>query len=168
MKHLYAPWREAYFKDEKVKNSCVFCTCAQEKELDDELGVFLRLKHCFGVMNKYPYTTGHVMIIPYLHEKNIEELPEPVWLEMSRALRALIPIIKEVLRVPAVNIGMNLGEAAGAGIAAHCHYHIVPRKGNDSNFITTIAHTRVIVKQTFDICLLLREACKDFKLDKRA
>lgn len=165
MDYLYAPWREAYFKDKKQNKGCVFCDCVPQNGKDEDLGVFLRLKHCFGVMNKYPYATGHVMLIPYQHEQNIEDLPAHVWSELSLAIRALIPIIKNELNVQAVNIGMNLGQEAGAGIAAHCHYHIIPRRANDSNFISSIANIRVIVHDSAAICKRLKLACMKASFD---
>lgn len=164
MKYLYAPWREAYFKEKKLGNDCVFCHCVQNKDEDEALGVFLRLKYCFGVMNKYPYATGHVMLIPYLHIQDIEDLPAKVWVELSLAIRGLIPILKSELGVNAVNIGMNLGVEAGAGIAPHCHYHLIPRRANDSNFITTVANTRVIVSEQGKICKRLLKACENFSV----
>ncbi|MCH5336070.1 MAG: HIT domain-containing protein [Campylobacter sp.] len=141
MQHLYAPWREEYLKQEK--SVCPFCDCANKLKSDEELGVIFRAKHCFGVMNLYPYTPGHFMIIPYIHEENIENLSDETWQEMSYFVREAVKILKTHLKAKGVNIGMNLGKEAGAGIAPHCHYHLVPRWAGDTNFITTIAQTRV-------------------------
>lgn len=162
MNYLYAPWREKYFSEKKGAKSCVFCDCAQNP--CEDLGVFIKLKHCFGVMNKYPYASGHVMVIPYAHVQNIEDLDPKVWLEMSKLVRDLVPILKRLLSVDALNIGMNLGKNAGAGIAAHCHYHLVPRRPNDSNFITTISDTRVVVSNMAKLCKQLARECEKLEI----
>ncbi|KAA6226436.1 MULTISPECIES: HIT family protein [unclassified Campylobacter] len=141
MQHLYAPWREIYFT--KKEEGCPFCKCVENEEKDHEFGILFRAKFCFGVMNKYPYSPGHFMIIPYKHEENIENLDEKTWQEMSFFVRIGVKILKDSIKAKGVNIGMNLGNMAGAGIAPHCHYHLVPRYNGDTNFITTIAKTRV-------------------------
>ena len=110
---------------------------------DDRNGVLFRAQHCFGVMNLYPYSPGAFMVIPYEHVDNIECLSDDAWAEMSRYVRAGVGILKRTLGANGVNIGMNLGAAAGAGIAEHVHYHLVPRWQRDTNFITTIANVRV-------------------------
>ncbi len=142
MEHLYAPWRSAYFTQDI--QGCVFCHITKATKEDDELGVLFRDSHCFGVMNRYPYTPGHFMVIPYTHSDSIETLEPQVWEQMSRHVRDGVRMLKEVLHVKGVNIGMNLGVCAGAGIAEHVHYHLVPRWQRDTNFITTIANTRVM------------------------
>lgn len=157
MKVLYAPWRSKYFN--LKQDGCVFCAIAkQDKADDDKNGVIWRGKHCFGVMNLYPYSPGHFMIIPYTHEDAIENLSEECWQEMSSAVRRGVVILKQVLKAQGVNIGMNLGKAAGAGIAQHVHYHLVPRWSGDTNFITTIGKTRVAGSDLEQIYPQLKEA----------
>ena len=141
MQHLCAPWRSEYFSAKK--DSCVFCEVINSKGDDEKNGVLFRAKHCFGIMNLYPYSPGHFMIIPNHHTDNIEELDEQTWFEMSKFVRLGVEILKRELHAQGVNIGMNLGKAAGAGIAEHVHYHLVPRWSGDTNFITTIADVRV-------------------------
>ena len=141
MKYLYAPWRQKYF--ENKKQDCVFCSQIKNADKDLENKVLFRAKHCYGVMNLYPYSPGHFMILPLKHEENIENLDRQTWQEMSDFVRLGVRILKEHLKAGGVNIGMNLGSEAGAGIAQHCHYHLVPRWAGDTNFITTIAQTRV-------------------------
>ena len=140
MQHLCAPWRSEYFSAKK--DSCVFCDVINSDE-DDKNGVLFRAKHCFGIMNLYPYSPGHFMIIPNQHTDKIEELDEQTWFEMSKFVRLGVEILKKELYANGVNIGMNLGKAAGAGIAEHVHYHLVPRWSGDTNFITTISDVRV-------------------------
>jgi len=140
MEHLYAPWRDEYVTN-PIKG-CPFCHICENKN-DDELHVIKRFENCFLVMNKYPYTPGHFMIIPNLHVDAIEKLETKVWLEMSELVQSSVSLLKEEFGAHGVNIGMNLGECGGAGIAEHVHYHIVPRWQRDTNFITAIGDTRV-------------------------
>lgn len=125
------------------KNSSVLSENSSQTQKDSELGVIFRAKSCFGIMNLYPYSPGHFMVVPYAHEEQISSLPLVVWQEMSFFVREGVGILQKALGAKGVNVGMNLGAPAGAGIAAHCHYHLVPRWAGDTNFITTIAHTRV-------------------------
>lgn len=141
MKHLCAPWRSEYFS-QKV-NGCVFCGIVNDTDNDEQNGVLFRGKNCFGVMNRFPYTPGHFMVIPFHHTDKIENLSDEIWFEMSYFVRFGVQILKRELNATGVNIGMNLGQAAGAGIAEHVHYHLVPRWERDTNFITTIADVRV-------------------------
>ncbi|EFV10597.1 Hit family protein, partial [Campylobacter jejuni subsp. jejuni 327] len=121
-----------------------FCDCANKIKSDEDLGVIFRAKHCFGVMNRYPYSVGHFMVIPYVHEEHIENLSDEIWQEMSHFVRLGVKILKEQIHANGVNIGMNLSKDAGAGIAPHCHYSSKCHAGQgDTNFITTIGETRV-------------------------
>lgn len=139
---LYAPWRNEYIAGAKVEG-CVFCNISENPELDEEHHVLYRDEHCFMVMNRYPYTPGHFMIIPHHHTDALEILDPEVWLHMTALAQRGVRMLKESLGARGVNIGMNLGRAGGAGIAEHIHLHLVPRWERDTNFITSIAHTRV-------------------------
>ena len=139
---LYAPWRSEYITGEKI-DGCVFCHISSHHKDDENLHVLYRDEHCFVVMNRYPYTPGHFMIIPHHHTDALEELDSEVWLHMSVLAQKSVRLLKESFNAQGVNIGMNLGSAAGAGIADHIHMHIVPRWRGDTNFITTIGNTRV-------------------------
>ncbi|MBU0720507.1 HIT domain-containing protein [bacterium] len=139
---LYAPWRDEYVTNKKIQG-CVFCHVSSHASEDEGLHVLYRDEHCFMVMNKYPYTPGHFMIIPHAHTDKLEELDPKVWLHMSALAQKGVRLLKEGVRAQGVNIGMNLGKAGGAGIAEHIHMHLVPRWERDTNFITAIAQTRV-------------------------
>ena len=139
---LYAPWRDEYVAGKKIEG-CVFCHISQETTEDDALHVLYRDEHCFMVMNKYPYTPGHFMIIPHVHTDKLEELNPDTWLRMSMLAQRGVRLLKEGFGAHGVNIGMNLGKAGGAGIAEHIHMHLVPRFNRDTNFMTSIANTRV-------------------------
>ena len=141
MEHLYAPWRYDYVSEEKIEG-CVFCHIS--KNIDDEkMQVLFSDEYCFVVMNKFPYSPVHMMVIPYFHTSNIEELEDDVWIQISKRVRQGVKLLKEVMPCEGVNIGMNLGKAAGAGIEQHVHYHMLPRWLGDTNFISSIAGTRV-------------------------
>ncbi|MCD6259294.1 MAG: HIT domain-containing protein [Helicobacteraceae bacterium] len=139
---LYAPWRTEYVSN-KIIEGCVFCHISTHAQDDAALHVLYRNEHCFMVMNKYPYTPGHFMIIPHKHTDKLEELDPEVWLHMSALAQKGVRLLKEGMKSHGVNIGMNLGSAGGAGIAEHIHMHLVPRWERDTNFITSIAHNRV-------------------------
>jgi len=142
MEHLYAPWRTEYIAGEKIEG-CVFCHISKHSEMDEKSQVLFRDEHCFVVMNKYPYTPGHFMIIPHFHTDSLEKLDPKVWMRMSELAQKGVAMLKDGFGAEGVNLGMNLGSTAGAGIAEHIHLHLVPRFSRDTNFITTIAETRV-------------------------
>ena len=140
---LYAPWRDEYIKHKKIEG-CIFCHISKHIEDDaQELGILYHNEYCFIVMNRYPYTPGHFMIIPHKHTDSLEELELQAWLNITTLAQKCVKLLKEGFNAEGVNIGMNLGKAAGAGIAEHIHLHLVPRWQRDTNFITTISHTRV-------------------------
>ncbi len=139
---LYAPWRTEYITGERIEG-CVFCHVSENAAADESLHVLHRDAHCFVVMNKYPYTPGHFMIIPHLHTDALEALPVETWLHMSALAQQGVRLLKEHFGAHGVNIGMNLGRAGGAGIAEHIHLHLVPRWERDTNFITAIGETRI-------------------------
>jgi ATP adenylyltransferase len=139
---LYAPWRDQYVAGQK-REICVFCDISENPENDIENGVLYRDEICFVVMNRFPYTPGHFMIIPHQHTNRLEDLPPENWLHISGLAQKGVSLLKENLRATGVNLGMNLGESAGAGIAEHIHLHLVPRFDRDTNFITTIGDSRV-------------------------
>ena len=145
MERLYAPWRTGYItRNNKKIDGCVFCHIANSKaDEDEELGVLYRDDDFFIVMNKYPYSPGHFMIIPNIHEENLEDLDSELFCKMSLFAQKGVKLLKDILNAQGVNIGFNLHKAAGAGIEEHIHMHLIPRWLGDTNFITTIGNTRV-------------------------
>lgn len=139
---LYAPWRKEYVGAPKIQG-CVFCHISTHEKEDTDLHVLYRDEYCFIVMNKYPYTPGHFMIIPHVHTDKLEDLDSKIWIHMSSLAQKGVALLKDALHAQGVNIGMNLGKAGGAGIAEHIHLHLVPRWEGDTNFSTSIAQTRV-------------------------
>lgn len=158
MEHLYAPWRYSYVSEEKIKD-CVFCHILKNKD-DEKYQVVFSDELCFVVMNKFPYSPGHIMVVPNFHTSNIEDLEDIVWQRVSKRVQEAVRLLKDIMPCEGVNIGMNLGRAAGAGIEQHVHYHLVPRWIGDTNFITTIAQTRVYPANFSDIFKKLKDKSK--------
>ncbi|MBN1828283.1 MAG: HIT domain-containing protein [Deltaproteobacteria bacterium] len=139
MDHLFAPDRMKYITEKKGEQ-CIFCpNSGREEDL-----VLYDGKYCFVILNKFPYTSGHVMIVPYRHICTPEDMQLEEWLEMVRLTVRSVEVIKEVYKPGGFNIGMNVGKAAGAGIDCHLHMHIVPRWPGDTNFSTVIGGVRII------------------------
>lgn len=159
MQRVYAPWRTEYLTNQTKKiDGCVFCHIAACKEDEyEELGVLYKGEDFFIVMNKYPYTPGHFMIIPNMHTANLEDLPPDTFKNIAQYSQKGVKMLKEVLNAQGVNLGMNLGSAAGAGIKEHIHMHLVPRYQGDTNFITTIGDTRVYGTNIDKLYTKLRE-----------
>ena len=143
MESIYAPWREYYVSNIKEIEGCVFCHISGTNDDDENLGILYKDEHCFVVMNKYPYAPGHFMVIPHNHIENLEDLNPDIWLHMNKIAYNGVKLIKDVVNAQGVNIGINLGVAAGAGIAEHLHLHLVPRWNRDTNFMTSIASNRI-------------------------
>ncbi len=158
---LYAPWRDDYVTQEKI-DGCVFCHISKHIDDDEKLHVLHRDEFCFVVMNKYPYTPGHFMIIPHQHTDSLEELPTDVWLHISLLAQKCVKLLKDGFKAHGVNIGMNLGKAGGAGISEHIHLHLVPRWSGDTNFMTTVANSRVHSSDFEKIYTNIKELFKQY------
>ena len=157
MEYLWSPWRMEYIENHGGEEGCVFCLVQQQEDSPENLVVF-RGKRVFVVLNRYPYTTGHLMVIPTCHESDLTALEAVVREEIMELTSQAIRVLREVYHPQAFNVGMNLGAAAGAGIAAHLHMHIVPRWTGDTNFMSTIAQTRVLPEALEDTYRRVREA----------
>ena len=142
MKYLSAPWRWEFIANLKKDNGCVFCQ-ALAKEDHDSLICF-RGNKFFIILNKYPYSTGHLMIAPNMHVASPEEMSAADLLEMWQLTSRSLSILKKNFHPDGFNIGMNIGKAAGAGVKDHFHQHIVPRWQGDANFMAIIGNTRVL------------------------
>ena len=143
MDHLFAPWRFAYISNADSGTDCLLCGLARSRD-DKKALIVHRGRYCFVVLNAYPYTSGHVMIVPYEHIDQLQQLAAPAAEEMMELMQKLEGILRLLYRPDGLNVGMNLGKAAGAGIAGHIHMHVVPRWIADANFISVIGETRVI------------------------
>jgi ATP adenylyltransferase len=136
---------------------CIFCDKPQQSN-DRENLIVHRGSHCFVIMNKYPYNNGHLMIVPYHHEAQIENLTAAENQEMMALLQDSAAALKKVMSPHGFNIGMNVGKTAGAGIDAHLHFHLVPRWDGDTNFMPVVGHTKVISEGLWETWEKLREA----------
>lgn len=142
MKQVWAPWRIDYILSPKGEE-CVFCTIQKEANDEDNL-VLYRGKFVYIVMNKYPYNTGHLLVVPYRHVHDVLDITPEESQEMWELQNLCVTIVRIALDAQGCNIGINLGSVAGAGIADHLHLHIVPRWANDSSFLPVLADVRVI------------------------
>jgi ATP adenylyltransferase len=145
MKALWAPWRMEYIQDAKENQTqeCIFCTKPKQKQNQQNLIVY-ESEHCFVMLNKFPYNNGHLMVIPYIHESDPTALTDSVFLDIQHTLNKTILAVRQTMEPHGLNIGMNLGRTAGAGIEDHLHWHLVPRWNGDTNFMPVIADTKVI------------------------
>lgn len=139
MQRLWAPWRIGYIKEQKP-SGCVFC---QEGE-DRELLILQRTPHCRVLLNRYPYCNGHLLVATRRHTVDLDGLTDPEMLDLFRSVALCRRVLEASMQPDGFNIGVNLGKVAGAGVDDHLHFHVVPRWSGDSNFIATIAETRVL------------------------
>ena len=159
LEHLWAGWRGEYVATVDTSSSaCVFCGILESGAADEDTFVLRRDDHVFSIMNLYPYTSGHLMVMPLRHVGDLEALTDDerdeLWSTVTRAVVA----VKSVYSPDGVNVGVNLGRAAGAGVPGHLHVHVVPRWSADSNFMTAVADTRVLPESLRDSAAKLREA----------
>jgi ATP adenylyltransferase len=142
MERLWAPWRSAYVTSSTDPDpDCIFCHTSQPGR--DELVLF-RGQVCYVILNLYPYTNGHLMVVPNRHAANLATLSADEQAELMRLTRRAEIAITEAYVPQGINVGINLGKAAGAGVPGHLHVHLVPRWSGDTNFMTAIAETRVL------------------------
>jgi ATP adenylyltransferase len=140
---VWSPWRRAYVTSGAKEPGCVLCRALDSP--DDPRSLVVQVaEHNFVVMNLYPYNAGHVMIAPRRHLGSLAETREEELAEMMALARRLEAVLTQVYTPDGINVGMNLGKAAGAGVADHIHLHMVPRWVGDTNFMTTVGGTRVI------------------------
>jgi ATP adenylyltransferase len=140
--YLWTPWRYQYVTKGELPSECVFCAAAGG---DDRANLVVhRASHNFVILNRFPYTNGHVMVVPFQHVSTLQDLAEEALIEMIRLTRECEEHLRATYRPDGLNIGMNLGRSAGAGIADHVHMHVLPRWFGDTNFMTVTGETRVL------------------------
>jgi ATP adenylyltransferase len=146
LQRLWSPWRSKYIASgvDSQAPECVFCRIAASPDQDETNFVLHRAEHAFVVLNLYPYITGHLMIVPYLHTSELDVVAKEITDEMMDLTKRAQTALREVYSPSGFNMGMNLGSAAGAGIADHLHIHFLPRWTGDTNFMTTVGESRVI------------------------
>jgi ATP adenylyltransferase len=144
MDYLWSPWRYQYVSGSRSRPGCIFCEFAKSPENDRENLVVYRGALNLIVLNRFPYSSGHIMIAPYEHVDTLEAASPDTAQEMILLTRDAQRRLRDIYRPSGFNIGMNIGESAGAGIAGHIHMHLLPRWSGDTSFITTVAETRVL------------------------
>jgi len=146
MDFLFTPWRYAFVTSAHAASSCLFCELPKAGN-DEKALIVYRDNHCFVILNAYPYTSGHVMVVPYQHVDQLQLLSAEAAQEMMELTRRLEGILRDLYHPEGLNLGMNLGKAAGAGIAGHIHMHVLPRWTADANFISVIGETRILPEE---------------------
>ncbi|OFV96673.1 MAG: HIT family hydrolase [Acidobacteria bacterium RIFCSPLOWO2_02_FULL_61_28] len=149
MDYLWSPWRYQYVTQAAAPQGCIFCVKKQEQDDERNLVLYRGLNN-FVLLNLFPYTTGHLMIAPYAHVGQLAEADDATWTEMTALTRKAEQALQRAYTPDGINLGMNLGKSAGAGIADHIHMHVLPRWYADSNFISVIGETRVLPEALAD------------------
>lgn len=191
MDHLWTPWRYAYVTaaDGQARSGvpaalaawpgdlgCVFCNLVasidyaiangtEAERAEAAGGLILRAKHCFICLNAFPYTSGHVMVMPYAHLDRLAALPVEAAHELAELAQRTEQALERVYKPHGFNFGMNVGQSAGAGVAGHIHLHAMPRWTGDTNFMTTVAETRVLPEDLETTWKRMREAFRQLDAD---
>lgn len=143
MDHLWAPWRMVYLRgDEPLPDDCLFCVKPQEK--DTEAHIVHRGRLCYVILNRYPYSNGHLMVVPYAHVPSLEHLDTETLAELMALTQLSLRVLRAAYEPQGFNVGVNIGGAAGAGVAEHVHLHVVPRWDGDTNYMTIVGRTRIM------------------------
>ena len=156
MEKIWAPWRKQYINLKKIKK-CIFCEKPKQKR--DKLNYILkRSKHCFSLLNIYPYNNGHIMVAPYRHISELDKLNKEELLDLMFLTVESKKLIDKVLKPQGYNIGANIGRISGAGFAKHFHIHIVPRWSGDTNFMPVFSNSKVISESLDSLYARLKKA----------
>ena len=161
MENLWAPWRIDYILSKKPAG-CIFCDKPAENKDDDNL-ILLRGKHHFIIMNAFPYNNGHMMVVPYRHTSTLSGWSAEEKQEMMELADLGVELLKRTMRPDGFNLGINMGLVAGAGVADHIHFHIVPRWNGDTNFMPVLSDTRVISEHLRSSFGKLKEVLAEMK-----
>lgn len=152
---LFAPWRYEYLVSDKAASSCFLCDAASSEEGSGDLVVY-RGRRVFVILNRYPYTNGHVMVAPYAHDARLSQSNEETLSELIRTVARAERILSETYKADGMNVGINFGSAAGAGLADHYHVHVVPRWKGDTNFMSVAGDVRVVPEELGETLARLR------------
>jgi len=159
MDHLWTPWRYAYVSTADKVSGCIFCELPKLGD-DAQARIVYRAQHCYMVLNAFPYTPGHVMIVPFEHLDELQKLPSAVAHEVIDLAQRMERALRQLYSPDGVNMGLNIGKAAGAGVAGHVHMHVLPRWLGDSSFVTVIGETRILPEALEVSYARIREALK--------
>lgn len=142
MDYLWTPWRYRYIADKTKNDRCIFCDAVSAGD-DASAGIVLRGAKNFVILNQYPYTSGHVMVVPYAHAADLSTAEPETLAEMMRIAQRVQKALENTYHPEGYNLGINLGRAAGAGVTGHLHMHVLPRWAGDANFMTVVGETRL-------------------------
>jgi ATP adenylyltransferase len=159
MYYLWTPWRFTYIADTAKNDRCIFCDLLAEGD-DEKSLIVLRGEKNYVVLNRFPYTSGHVMIVPYTHVADLSGCDNETLSEMMQLARRVQVALAAAYKPEGYNLGMNLGRCAGAGITGHLHLHVLPRWTGDSNFMTVVGETRIEPEDLATTYQKLRSALK--------
>jgi len=143
MKRLWASWRMKYITKATRESGCIFCNALAKADSPENL-IVARGQYAFIILNKYPYTSGHLMVAPFVHQPTLEALDPLIRAEMMELTSQCMAALRQAYNPQGFNFGANIGEAAGAGVPGHVHLHIVPRWNGDTNFMSTVGEVRVL------------------------
>jgi ATP adenylyltransferase len=143
MDYLWTPWRYAYVTGAEKTSACIFCELPKLGD-DARARIVYRAKYCFIVLNTFPYTPGHVMVVPFAHLDELQKLPAEAAHELMELSQRVERVLRQLYKPDGINLGMNVGKAAGAGVAGHIHMHVLPRWVADSNFMSVVGETRIL------------------------
>ncbi len=162
MKHLWSPWRMKYIEKHEKIDGCVFCSEQAKSDSAENLIAF-RGELAYVILNRYPYTSGHLMVIPFEHQPNLEALDSKTRAEMMELASQCMTVLRKIYKPQGFNMGVNIGEAAGAGVLGHVHIHIVPRWSGDTNFMSSLGDTRVLPEALEDTFKRVKDEFADVK-----
>ncbi len=145
MDQLWAPWRMELINRGEQPKGCIFCDLPRSPR-DRENLILGRTARTFAILNRFPYNNGHLMVVPRSHVADLPDLPAEENQELSEMLRVALRLVGRAYGADGFNIGMNLGRPAGAGIAEHLHWHVVPRWNGDTNFMPVLGDTKVMIE----------------------
>lgn len=165
MEFLWSPWRMNYIQSSKKDDSCIFCAALSKPDGLDNL-ILNRGEKVFIILNRYPYTSGHLMLVPFNHQPTLEVLEIETLAELMELAQQSIQVIRYVYHPEGFNLGINIGDVAGAGVTGHVHMHIVPRWSGDTNFMSTLATTRVLPESLEDTYHRLKAAWDQLHKDR--
>jgi ATP adenylyltransferase len=143
MDYLWTPWRYAYVTAGAKTTGCIFCDLPKAGD-DAKARIVHRGQYCYIVLNTYPYTPGHVMVVPFAHLDELQKLPVDAAHEVMDLSQKMERVLRRLYAPDGVNLGMNIGKAAGAGVAGHIHMHVLPRWVADANFVSVVGETRIL------------------------
>ncbi len=161
MNHLWSPWRMKYIQNHEPSNGCIFCEALKMEDGLQNL-IVSRGPKAFVILNLFPYTNAHLMVVPYDHKPSIEDLDQETRTEMIELVTRAMQVIRAEYHPEAFNLGANIGAAAGAGVFEHVHMHVVPRWAGDTNFMSAVAETRVLPEELADTYRRMVDRWKEF------